>query len=221
MTTHFEQELAHLSNLIYKMADIVIEAISKGVTSLKNSDVNVAREVIDGDTELDALEIEIDNECIKLLVTRQPAAVHLRLVLSYLKINTDLERMGDLASNISKETVRLNGKPTLKPLVDIPRMAEIAINMIKKAFQAISDKDADLAKKVVQMDNDVDELNMQIYRELFSYMAENPATISQALGLIMVAKALERIADHATNIAEKAVYYVEGIDIRHEDQYLS
>lgn len=217
MTTHLEQELAHLSNLIYKMADITIEAISKGVNSLKNSDMNAAREVVDGDSELDALEIEIDNECVKLLVTRQPAAVHLRLVLAYLKINTDLERMGDLASNISKETLRLDGKSTLKPLVDIPRMSEIAIEMIKKAFQAISDKDPDLAKKVIEMDNHVDELNMQIYRELFTYMAENPATISQALGLIMVAKALERIADHATNIAERAVYYIKGVDIRHED----
>ncbi len=217
MTTHFEQELTDLSNLIYKMADISIEAISKAVVSLKNSDIKAAREVIDGDSELDALEVEIDNECIRLLVTRQPAAVHLRLVLSYLKINTDLERMGDLASNISKETLKLNGKPPLKPLVDIPRMTEIAIDMIKKAFQAISDKDADLAKKVVRMDNEVDELNLQIFRELFSYMAENPATISQALGLIMVAKTLERIADHATNIAEKAVYYIEGIDIRHEE----
>ncbi len=217
MTTHLEQELAHLSKLIYKMADITIEAISKGVVSLKNSDVNAAREVVDGDSELDALEIEIDNECIKLLVTRQPAAVHLRLVLAYLKINTDLERMGDLASNIAKETLKLDGKSTLKPLVDIPRMTEIAIEMIKKAFQAISDKDPDLAKKVIEMDNHVDELNMQIYRELFTYMAESPATISEALGLIMVAKALERIADHATNIAERAVYYIEGVDIRHED----
>jgi phosphate transport system protein len=217
MTTHLEQELAQITNLIYKMADRVIEAVSKGVNSLKNTDVNAAREVIEGDTELDALEVEIDNECIKLLVTRQPAAVHLRLVLSYIKINTDLERMGDLASNISKETLKLNGKPTLKPLVDIPRMTEIAIEMIKKSFQAISDKDPDLAKKVIEMDNDVDDLNMQIYRELFTFMAENPATISQALGLIMVAKALERIADHATNIAERAVYYIEGVDIRHED----
>jgi phosphate transport system protein len=217
MTTHFEQELKQLSNLVYRMADITIESISRAVTSLKNSDIKAASEVINGDNELDNLEIEIDNECIRLLVTQQPAAVHLRLVLSYLKINTDLERMGDLATNIARETIKLNGKPTLKPLVDIPRMTEIAIDMIEKGFQSISEKDAGLAKRVIQMDSEVDELNYQIYRELFSYMAENPATISQGLGLITVAKAIERIADHATNIAEKSVYYIEGIDIRHED----
>jgi phosphate transport system protein len=217
MSTHFEQELTQLSNLIYKMADIAIEAITKSVLSLQESDSVSARKVIEGDNELDSLEIDIDNECIRLLVTRQPAAVHLRLVLSYLKINTDLERMGDLASNIARETLKLNGKPTLKPLVDIPRMSEIAIEMIKKGFRAISEKDAGLAKKVIEMDNEVDELNIQVFRELFSYMAENPSVISEALGLILVARAIERIADHATNIAEKAVYYIEGIDIRHGD----
>ncbi len=211
-----EHELKELSSQIYKMAELSSEAIVKSVDSLKNSKIDLAREIIENDNIIDSLEVEIDNECIKLLVTRQPAAVHLRLVLSYLKINTDLERIADLCTNIAKETIRLKGRPTLKPLVDIPRMAEISIEMLKKALRAFSEKNEKPAEEVIEMDNAIDELNLQIYRELFSYMAENPAKISEALGLIMVSKALERIGDHVTNIAERAIYYIKGIDIRHE-----
>ncbi len=218
MITHLEQELEAIKSKIFEMADLAIEAISKSVDSLKRSDTNLAQKVIDDDSLLDQLEITIDDECIKVLVTRQPAATHLRLVLAMLKINTDLERIGDLATNIAKETVRLNGQPTLKPLIDIPRMAEIGIEMIKDSLRAITDKDASIAEKVIERDNEIDELNIQIYRELFSYMAENPNSISQALGLIMVAKALERIGDHATNIAERAIYYVNGVDVRHSEE---
>jgi phosphate transport system protein len=218
MVTHLEQELEAIKSKIFEMADLAIEAISKSVDSLKRSDTNLAQKVINDDSLLDHLEIIIDDECIKVLVTRQPAATHLRLVLAILKINTDLERIGDLATNIAKETVRLNGQPTLKPLIDIPRMAAIGIEMIKDSLRAITDRDASIAEKVIQRDNEIDELNIQIYRELFSYMAENPHSISQALGLIMVAKALERIGDHATNIAERAIYYVNGVDVRHSEE---
>jgi phosphate transport system protein len=217
MFTHLEQELEAIKSKIFEMADLAIEAISKSVDSLKRLDTNLAQKVIKDDSLLDQLEIFIDDECIKVLVTRQPAATHLRLVLAMLKINTDLERIGDLATNIAKETVRLNGQPTLKPLIDIPRMAAIGIEMIKDSLRAITDRDASMAEKVIERDNEIDELNIQIYRELFSYMAENPHSISQALGLIMVAKALERIGDHATNIAERAIYYVNGVDVRHSE----
>jgi len=166
---------------------------------------------------MDRLEIEIDDSCITLLVTRQPAASDLRLVLAVLKINTDIERIGDLATNIARETIKINGTPLIKPLVDIPRMGEIAIEMIKLAFSSLSERDAGKAKKVLVMDNEIDELNMQIYRELFTYMAESNRFISQSLSLIMVAKALERIGDHAKNIAERAIYYIEGEDVRHRD----
>jgi phosphate transport system protein len=216
MPTHLEQELENVRIKIFEMADLAIEAINTSVESLKNSDMNLAQQVIRKDATLDQLEIFIDEECIRVLVTKQPAAADLRLVLAMLKINTDLERIGDMATNIARETIRLNGKPTLKPLVDIPIMARYSIEMIKDAFLAISEKNVQRAKNVIEKDKEIDALNTQIYRELFSYMMENAHTISQAMGLIMVSKALERIGDHATNIAERAVYYIEGADIRHQ-----
>ena len=217
MTTHLQQELENISQKIYEMADLAIEAIQNSVKSLKTADSPLAESVIQKDVKLDQLEIDIDEDCIRVLVTKQPAAADLRLVLAILKANTDLERIGDLATGIAKETIRLNGKAPLKPLVDIPRMSEMAITMIKMAFRSFTEKNVDLAHECIEMDKQIDELNMQVYRELFSFMAENPATISQALGLISVSKALERIGDHATNLAERAIYFIEGEDIRHQE----
>ncbi len=217
MSTHLEQDLRGITAKIFMMADLAIESIRNSIESLKNQDLKLAELVLQRDNELDRLEVLIDEECIRLLVTRQPAAADLRLILTILKTNTDLERIGDLSTNIAKETLGSLGKPLLKPLVDIPRMGDIAINMITMAFRAISEKDQSLAREIIEMDRQVDDINMQIYRELFSYMAENPSSISPALGLIMVAKALERIGDHATNIAERAIYYIEGEDIRHQE----
>ena len=217
MITHLEQELEGIKSKIYEMADYAMEFIAKSVKSLKEADLGLAREVLKNDSILDNLEVEIDNECIRVLVTRQPAAVHLRFVLSILKINTDLERIGDLATNIANETVSLGGRPTLKPLVDIPRMADICIEMLREVFAAFTERDADRARAVIARDKDIDMLNIQVYRELFTYMAGDHHAISQSLGLIMVAKALERIGDHITNIAERTVYYIEGIDIRHAE----
>jgi phosphate transport system protein len=215
--THLEQELENVRIKVFRMADLAIESISRSVDSLKRSDLKLAQDVLRRDSELDQLEITIDEECIRLLVTKQPAAADLRLVLAMLKINTDLERIGDLATNIANETIRLDGKPTLKPLVDIPVMAGLCVDMIKEAFLAISEKNARRAKNVIGRDREIDDLNIQVYRELISYMLENPHTIGQSLGLIMVSKALERIGDHATNVAERAVYYIEGEDIRHQE----
>ncbi len=215
MTTHLEQELEVIKSRIFEMADLTIESIAKSVDSIKKSDIKMAEEVINGDNRLDDLEIEIDNECIRILVTKQPAAIHMRLVLSLLKINTDLERIGDLAANISKESININKRPIIKPLVDIPRMKDICIEMMQDVFNAFTEKDVEKAKTVIERDNEIDELNLQIYRELYSYMAEKPSTISQSLSLIMVSKALERIGDHVTNIAERTVFYIEGVDIRH------
>jgi phosphate transport system protein len=217
MPTHLELELQGITAKIFMMADLAIESIQNSVESLKGQDPKLAEHVLQRDNELDRLEVLIDEECIRLLVTRQPAAADLRLILTIIKTNTDLERIGDLSTNIANETLNSMGKPLLKPLVDIPRMAEIAVNMIKMAFRAISEKNPSLARDCIALDRQVDAINMQIYRELFSYMAENPSTISPSLGLIMVAKALERIGDHATNIAERAIYYIEGEDIRHQE----
>ena len=214
MAHYLEQELEHIKAKILEMADCAIEAVGRSIESLSNGDMNGAQRVIDGDNRLDRLEVDIDDECIKVLVTKQPAAVDLRFVLAMLKINTDLERIGDLATNIAKETINFGGKPLVKPLVDIPRMAEIGTEMIKESFNAMLEKDVEKAKRVILRDREIDDLNIQIFRELFSFMAESPRSISQSLGLIMIAKALERIGDHATNIAERVIYYIEGVDIR-------
>jgi len=215
MTTHFEQDLEGIRIKFFKMADLAIDAVYQSIEALRQSDSRLARSVIENDNLLDALEKEIDEDCIRFLVTRQPAAVDLRFVLVMLKSNTDLERIGDLSSNIAKECIKLGGKPPMKALVDIPRMASIAIEMVRDTFTAIAEKNSMRARLVVKRDDEIDELNTQVYRELFSYMMETPHTISQALGLIMVSKSLERIGDHISNIAERAVYYIEGVDIRH------
>ncbi len=216
MQTHLEMELEQIKIKMYQMADLTMEAVTSSITSLKNADLDAAREIIKNDERINRLEVEIDDECIKFLVTRQPAASDLRFILAMLKINTDLERIADLATGIAKETLRINAAPLIKPLIDIPRMSEIAVNMISTAFISITEKDVEKAKKVILMDLEIDELNNQIYRELFTYMNESPRNISQGFSLVTIAKVLERIGDHAKNIAERAVYYIQGEDIRHK-----
>ncbi len=216
MLTHLEMDLEQIKIKIFRMADYAMEAVTSSVASLKNSDNTLAAFIIKNDEEINRLEIEIDDECIKFLVTRQPAASDLRFILAMLKINTDLERIADLAANIAKETIRINGAPLMKPLIDIPRMSEIAVKMINIAFISITEKNVEKAKSVIEMDREIDELNMQIYRELFTYMGESSKNISQSLSLISVAKSLERIGDHTKNIAERAVYYIQGEEIRHQ-----
>jgi phosphate transport system protein len=217
MKTHLEQDLEITRAKIFEMADLVIESVVKAVDSLKKCDSKLAQKVIDDDSILDELENTIDEMCIKILVTRQPAAIHLRLVLAMLKINTDLERIGDLATSIAKEAKKFEGRSLFKSPVDIARMTSVAIDMIKDSFVSISEKNVALAREVINKDNEIDDLNIQIYRELLSYMAENPKIISDALSLTMVAKTIERIGDHATNIAERAIYYIEGEEVRHSD----
>lgn len=216
MQTHLEMELEQIKIKIFQMADYAMEAVTSSVASLKNADFDLANSIIKNDYLINRLEVEIDDECIKFLVTRQPAASDLRFILAMLKINTDLERIADLAANIARETIRINGAPLLKPLIDIPRMSEIAVKMINDAFASMSEKDVEKAKDVILMDMEIDDLNTQIYRELFTYMSESYKNISQGFSLITVAKALERIGDHAKNIAERAVYYIQGEDIRHQ-----
>lgn len=215
MNTHLEQELSNITRKMFVMADLSIEGINSSISALKESNLDLARNIIDKDNLLDDLEKEIDEDCIRILVTKQPAAQDLRLVLTILKTNTDLERIGDLAGNIAKEVIRSEGKVPVKPLVDIPRMAEQGINMLKKAFKAITEKESCYANEAIEMDDFIDQLNVQVHRELFTFMIEHPTDISSALSLITVSRALERIGDHAKNIAERAIYYIEGEDIRH------
>lgn len=215
MQTHLEMELEQIKIKMFQMLDYAIEAVRSSVVSLKNADTDLAKRIIKNDYRINRLEIEIDDECIKFLVTRQPAASDLRFILAMLKINTDLERIADLAANIARETTLIHGAPLLKPLVDIPRMGEIAVRMIDGAFNSISEKNVEKAKNVILMDTEIDDLNTQIYRELFTFISDSPKNIAQSLSLLTVAKALERIGDHAKNIAERAVYYIQGVDIRH------
>lgn len=217
MKTHLEQDLENIRAKIFEMADITIETVTRAVDSLKKCDAKLAQKVIDDDSILDELENTINEICVRLLVTRQPAAIDLRLLLAMLKINTDLERIGDLSVNIAKEAKKFDGRTLFKNPVDISRMASVAIEMIKASFNAITEKNVDLAREVIDKDDEIDALNISIYRELLSYMAENPKVISDAISFTMVAKALERIGDHATNIAERAIYYIEGVDIRHQE----
>lgn len=216
MQTHLEMELEQIKIKMFQMADYAMEAVTSSVSSLKDADIILANKIIRNDEKINRLEIEIDDDCIRFLVTRQPAASDLRFILAMLKINTDLERIADLAANIARETIRINGAPLLKPLIDIPRMSEIAVRMISIAFTSMSEKNVEKAKDVILMDKEIDELNTQIYRELFTYMSESYKNLSQSFSLITVAKALERIGDHAKNIAERAVYYIQGEDIRHK-----
>ncbi len=213
--THLEIELEKVKNKMFKMLDLSIESIQRSIEALKKIDVRLAEKIIENDKYLDALEMEIDQECMVILVTRQPAASDMRLVLSIMKINSDLERIGDLSVTIARQTKRIEGQAFIKPLIDIPRMADVAIEMLKESLESITARDAERAKKVIDRDEILDDLNEQIYRELSTIMAENPRTMSQALCLIRIAKSLERIGDHVTNIAEKAIFYIEGFDVRH------
>jgi len=216
MLTHLEIDLENVKRKIFHMADLSIEAVSSAILSLKKADLKLAKKIIQNDSLIDQLEIEIDNECIKVLATRQPAATDLRFILAILKVNTDLERIADLAVNISHSVLQINGEPLFKPLVDIPRMSEIAIDMIKEGFVSITEKSVEKAKAVIAMDEEIDKLNMQVNREVFTYMSESSKNISQGFSLISIAKAIERIGDHAQNIAERAIYYIQGDDIRHK-----
>jgi phosphate transport system protein len=215
--THLDQDIDKIKNKIFMMLDLSIEAVGDSITALKALDVRGAEKLIDKDRNIDIIEKDIDEECLKVIATKQPAASDLRFILSIMKINTDLERIGDLAVTIARQTKKIEGQAFIKPLIDIPRMADIVIEMLKDSLDAITSKDTDKAQKVIERDDILDNLNEQIYRELTTVMAENPRTMSQAICLIRISKALERMGDHSTNIAEQAVFYIDGLDIRHPE----
>ncbi|MCA1957111.1 MAG: phosphate signaling complex protein PhoU [Nitrospira sp.] len=212
---HFDEELAELKAKLVRMAGLAEDQIDKALEALVKRDSERASQVIERDHKVNALDVEIDEECISLLALHQPAARDLRLVTTAMKISTELERISDLAENICERTIELNQEPQLKPYIDIPRMGGIARMMVKESIDAFVKEDAALARKVLKDDDLVDDLMEQIFRELLSFMIENPHTISRAIRLSFVAKYLERIADHATNMAELVVYLVEGKIIRH------
>jgi phosphate transport system protein len=215
MPTQKDLEIDKIKESILAMGGFVEDAIRKSMKALVDRDRDIAVQVIDGDAIVNNYDVEIEEECIRFLALYQPTGSNLRLVTTAIKIITDLERMGDLAVDICERAVELNDEPPLKPYIDLPRMAEAAQKMLKDSLDAFVAKDADLAMTVCEADDFVDNLNHQIFNELLLFMLQDPKNISRAVRLTYIAKYLERVADHATNIAEMVVYLVRGKVIRH------
>jgi phosphate transport system protein len=215
MQRHFDEELKALKEKILRMGALVEEQIRNSIQALVDRNSDQARQVIANDHQVNALDVEIDEDCLRLIALHQPMAKDLRFITTAMKISTELERMSDLAENISERAIELNAEPQLKPYIDIPRMAEHAQQMVKEALDAFVNQDAELARKVCRDDDFIDDLTHQIFRELLTYMVEDSHTITRAVRITFVAKYLERMADHATNVAELVVYFVEGKIIRH------
>ena len=221
MERHFDQELEALKEQLLRMGGRAEAIIQKSVESLKRRDTHLAEEVFDDDRQIDRMEIDIGERCLSLLALRQPMAVDLRFITAALKITNDLERVGDHAANIAGSALKLATQPSLKPLVDIPRMADMASGMLHEALDAFVRRDAATARRLVKRDDEVDDLNRQLFRELVSFMIEDPATITRAMELVLVARNLERVADLATNVAEEVVFIAEARVIKHHAEELA
>ena len=214
--THYTEELTKLKESLLAMASHAESAVTRAIRALVERDDAIAHKVEEDDNILDRFEIEIDDMAIHLL-TKAPLATELRLITVAMKISQNLERVGDEAVTIARRALELNTEPQLKPYVDLPRMATMSLEMIREAITAFINRETDRARAVIPRDQDVDDLNRQLHRELSSYMVERPTTISRCLRLMVISKAIERIADHATNVAEEVVYLYEAKDIRHSD----
>jgi phosphate transport system protein len=211
----YGEELKKLREEILYMGGLVEDQIQKAVKSLVDRDSEMAQIIIERDHEVNRLDVEIDDRCIRLLALHQPAGKDLRFITTGLKITTDLERIGDMSVNLCERALELNQEPQLKPYIDIPRMARIAQRMIRESLDAFVREDTDLALKVCKEDEEIDQLNSQIFREVISFMIEDPHTINRAMKLSSISKYLERMADHATNIAEMVIFMAKGKSIRH------
>lgn len=216
MERHFDEELKGLHKDILKMGVMTQETIHKSIESLRTRDMDQALDVINTDQKIDMLELDIDEKCIDLIARYQPMAGDLRFITTAMKINSDLERIADLAVDISQRVLELLVKPVLKPLIDIPKLGVVAQNMVKEAIEGFVSKDAELARKVIRSDSEADRLRNLIQEELINdYMARDSSTVHRAVPLLLIARYLERICDHATNIAEDVVYMVEGKVLKH------
>jgi len=211
----FDDELIRLKEKILEMGALVENAIKNSIKSLLEKDNDLAKAVIQKDHLVNALDVEIDEECIRLIALRQPKATDLRFITTAMKIVTDMERMGDLAVNIAERALDLNKEPDIRPYVDIPKMRDIALGMTRDALDAFVHKDKKLAMDVIMRDDEIDDLKHAIISELLFLMLEDPNVICRAMRITFIAQYLERFADHATNIAEMVVYLVEGKFIRH------
>ena len=215
MQRHFHEELDALKQTLLAMGGLVEDQIRRVMTALLERDTMLAQEVIDGDAQVNAYDVEVDEKCVELLALYQPTAGDLRFITTAMKIVTDLERIGDQAVNIAQRALELNQEPQLKPYIDLPRMADRAQRMVKESLDAFVSRDTELARRVCGEDAEVDALKEQIFRELLTFMMEDARTIPRAIRLILISRFLERVADHATNIAEMVIYMVESKMVRH------
>lgn len=215
--THYDEEMNRLKESLLAMASHAESALTRAMRALVERDDQLARAVMDDDTIIDQFEVEIDDIAIHLLA-KAPVATDLRMTTAAMKISQNLERVGDSAVTIARRAVELNTEPQLKPYIDLPRMATMSLEMLRDAISAFINREPERARSVVRRDKEVDDINRQLHRELSSFMVERPATISRCLNLMTISKCLERIADHATNVAEEVVYLYEAIDIRHSGQ---
>lgn len=215
VTRHFDEELELLQQRLLSMGGLAEDRMSDSVKAITHRDPVLVERILIGDEPINSLHIEIDDRCFKLLALHQPMAADLRAIVAAVKINTDLERVGDLAVNIAEAAKRYLQHPPVKPLIDIPRMGDIAQSMLRDALDAFVRRDTQLAESVLAADDTLDGLKTQIFRELLTFMLSEPSTIEPALDLILISRHLERIGDHATNIAEDVIFMVSARDVRH------
>jgi phosphate transport system protein len=212
----YDKELQDVKDSLIYLGALTEKAVVQGIDALLNRDTELARQVIANDKLIDRLDTELEEKCIRLLALRQPAARDLRFITTAIKINGHLERIGDMAANIAEKAIILNQEPFLKPYVDLPRMAEVAQGMIKESLDAFINEDVALAHKVRKDDEIIDHLNEQIFRELLTFMMEDPHTIHRSLIISQISKLLERVSDHAEGIADMVIYMVTGEIVRHK-----
>src|SRR5512141_3158120 len=217
---HFDKDIEHLKELLLRMGAMVEDSISDSIRALLERDSAVAERVIAADDAIDQMELEIDQHTVELIAKMQPAAVDLRFVATAMKSTPELERIADLAVDICERAIELNREPPLKPLLDIPRLAKMSQEMVRQALDAFVQRDAALAREVIARDDEVDLLTVQSFRELLTYMLEDPRHISRAIRLTFVGKYFERIADGATNICEMVVWLAEGKVVKHKNEAL-
>jgi len=221
MLRHLDEELKELHKEILKMAGFAQESIFKSIESLKDRDKQLAQGVVDTDNKIDELELAIDEKCIDLIARYQPMAGDLRYITTGMKINAELERIADIAVDIAQKTMALIDKPLLKPLVDIPKLSQVAQNMVRDAIDAFVKRDAHLARQVILADSEADKLRNMVQDELINqYLARDPKTADRAVPLLLIARYLERICDHTTNIAEDVIYMVEAKVVKHHPEEL-
>lgn len=217
MKRFFDNELETFRSHLVLMGEIAVKQVRDAMRAVVENDLALADQVAAADDELDSLELKIDEEAIRYMNLRSPVATELRLVIVGMKASHDLERVGDEATNIVRRVAKLASEPQLKPYIDLPRMTTIALEMLRDALDCFLQVDIEKALAVCKRDKEVDDINRQLYRELSSYMIEKPDTVSRALELMFISKSVERIADHASNIAEEMIYLAGGRDIRHSE----